>query len=139
MTALNPYFSVCEYRVTSERKDGGASRAHAQVELMVGGSRTRSEATGVGPVHALDNALRASLRSDFTAIDRVKLSDYHVSVVNADAGTGAAVRVVVQATDDEDVWEAGCTSDNIIDASFEALCATAVIGLMRAGVGVVPA
>jgi 2-isopropylmalate synthase len=62
----------------------------------------------------------------------VRLSDYGVTVVDAADGTGAQVRVIVQATDGVATWDAGCVSTNIVDASFEALCSTAVMAIMRA-------
>jgi 2-isopropylmalate synthase len=86
---------------------------------------------GCGPVHALDNALRACLRSEFPELERVRLADYRVSVVDAGEGTGAQVRVLIEATDGENSWDAGAVSTNIIDASFEALCSAWVMGIMR--------
>jgi 2-isopropylmalate synthase len=65
----------------------------------------------------------------------VRLSDYRVSVVDAAEGTGAQVRVLIEATDGAARWDAGCVSENIVDASFEALCSTAVMGIMRARSG----
>jgi 2-isopropylmalate synthase len=108
------------------------SHVQAIVEVQVGNSCVRRAATGVGPVHALDVALRACLANDFPELEDVKLSDYRVTVVDAADGTGAQVRVLIQATDGESSWDAGCVSANIVDASFEALCSTAVMGIMRA-------
>ncbi len=127
-----PYFTVGGYRVTSERMDGDTSRVEAVVEVSIGEARVRREATGIGPVHALDNALRECLREDFPELDDLRLSDYRVSVVDAGRATAAEVRVIIQATDGEQSWDAGCISGNIIDASFEALCSSAVMGILRA-------
>src|SRR3954451_15405798 len=109
-----------------------SSRVQAIVEVRIGSRCVRRGATGDGPVHALDKALRACLADDFPELDAVALSDYRVGVVDAAQGTGAEVRVVIQATDGAEKWEAGCVGRNIIDASFEALCSTAVLGIMRA-------
>ena len=132
MSATLPFFSVCGYKVVSERLHEEDSHVQAIVEVRVADSCVRRAATGVGPVHALDRALRECLSADFPELDRVGLSDYRVSVVDAREGTGAQVRVLVQATDGESHWDAGCVSANIVDASFEALCSTAVMGIMRA-------
>jgi 2-isopropylmalate synthase len=132
MSAADPHFSVCQYKVVSERVHEEPSRAKAFVEVEVGNSRIKRGASGVGPVHALDGALRECLRSEFPELDVVRLSDYRVSVVNAGAGTAAQVRVIIEATDGRSCWVAGCVSDNIVDASFEALCSTAIMGIMRA-------
>lgn len=127
-----PYFSVCGYKVVSERMHTDASSVQAIVEVRIEGRCVRRAAGGVGPVHALDAALRACLAQTFPELDVVRLADYKVNVVDAEAGTGAQVRVLVRATDGEETWDAGCVSANIVDASFEALCSTAVMGIMRA-------
>jgi 2-isopropylmalate synthase len=128
---MTPYFKVCGYKVTSERMHEDSSHVHAIVEVRVGQSCVRKGATGDGPVHALDNALRACLLDEFPELDEVRLSDYRVSVVDAAEGTAAQVLVLISATDGRESWNAGCTSHNIVDASFEALCSTAVMGIMK--------
>jgi 2-isopropylmalate synthase len=132
---VNPYFQVCEYKVVSERLLGRSSQSQAIVEVRVGAGCVRRSAMGCGPVHALDNALRACLRSEFPELERVRLADYRVSVEDAGEGTGAQVRVLIEATDGENSWDAGAVSTNIIDASFEALCSAWVMGIMRGRVG----
>jgi 2-isopropylmalate synthase len=127
----NPYFRVCTYKVVSERMHDGASRVQAIVEVRIGAECVRRSATGVGPVHALDGALRSCLGSEFPQLANVRLTDYKVSVVDADRGTAAQVRVLIEAGDGTAHWDTGCVSTNIVDASFEALCSSAVIGIMR--------
>ena len=127
----NDLFGVCGYKVISERMHATSSRVQAIVEVRVGINCVSRSATGVGPVHALDQALRACLLPHFPELDKVRLSDYKVSVIDANDGTGAQVRVLIEATDGESTWDAGCVSPNVIDASFESLCATAVMGIMR--------
>jgi 2-isopropylmalate synthase len=127
----NPYFRVCGYKVVSERMHEVGSRVEAIVEVRIGTECVRRSATGVGPVHALDLALRSCLSGEFPELESVRLSDYRVSVVDAERGTGAQVRVLIQAGDGTAYWDAGCISTNIVDASFEALCSTAVMGIMR--------
>ena len=128
----SPYFTVCGYKVTSERMHESPTDVQAIVEVRVGSTCIRRGASGVGPVHALDNALRSCLQQHFPELGGVRLSDYRVSVVNAKDGTGAQVRVLIESTDGDSSWDAGCVSANILDASFEALCSAAVIGIMRA-------
>ena len=132
MTSTNPFFQARGYTVTSERRVLGESYVDAVLEIQVGDRLVRHAATGVGPVHALDNALRRCLGRDFPEVASVRLSDYRVSVMDADKATGAHVRVLIRATNGEESWDAGCVSDNIIDASFDALCTTFVLGIMRA-------
>lgn len=128
----NGYFEVSQYKVTSERLRDGTSRVDAAVEMQVEGRRVNGAATGNGPVHALDAALRDCLLPNFPELDDVRLSDYRVSVVDAVASTGAKVKVLIESTDGRERWDAGCVSTNIVDASFEALCSTAVMGIIRA-------
>jgi 2-isopropylmalate synthase len=132
MRMQSGYFDVCGYKVTTERMHERSARVQAIVEVKIGNDCVRRSATGVGPVHALDEALRRCLSKEFPELDGVRLSDYRVSVVDARAGTGSQVRVMVEATDGETSWDAGCVSENIMDASFEALCSTAVMGIIRA-------
>lgn len=126
------YFGVCGYKVTSEKMHSRVSRVQAIVEVKVGNTCVRRAATGVGPVHALDAALRSCLENDYPEVSSFSLSDYRVSVVDAEDGTAAQVRVMIEASDGDSRWDAGCVSHNIVDASFEALCSTAVMGIMRA-------
>ena len=128
----SPYFDVCGYKVTSERLHHRESYIQAVVEVRIGHACVRRSATGVGPVHALDNALRACLADQFPELAEQRLSDYRVSVVDAADGTGAKVRVLISSTDGRETWDAGCISENIIEASFEALCSSTIMGLMRA-------
>ena len=125
------YFGVCGYKVTSEKMHSKVSRVQAIVEVKVGNTCIRRSATGVGPVHALDAALRRCLETDYPEVADFDLSDYQVSVVDAEDGTAAQVRVMIEASDGKSRWDAGCVSHNIVDASFEALCSTAVMGIMR--------
>lgn len=127
----NHYFDVCEYGVDHQRR-GSESRVHATVEVRIGRRYVSRSAAGVGPVHALDSALRECLKNDFPDVADIRLSDYRVSVVDPADGTGAKVHVQIRATDGTHTWDAGCVSENIIEASFEALCSAAVLGIMRA-------
>ena len=127
----SPYFDVCGYKVTSERMHDRDSYIQAVVEVRIGHECVRRAATGVGPVHALDNALRSCLADRFPQLSEQRLSDYKVSVVDATDGTGAKVRVQISSTDGVETWDAGCVSENIIEASFEALCSSTIMGLMR--------
>ena len=129
--SVRPFFTVTDYEVVVSRAAGGATVAHAAVALSAGTSEiVRRSADGVGPVHALDEALRACLRWEYPEIDRIRLCDYAVSVVDGANATSARVHVLITATDGDRTWDAGCISANIVEASFEALCSSVVMGLM---------
>lgn len=80
---------------------------------------TAAEATG--PVHALDQALRKALCRFYPDIADVRLSDYKVRVLNEKDGTRACVRVLIDSTDGERHWGTVGVSENIIEASWQAL------------------
>jgi 2-isopropylmalate synthase len=128
---VTPWFSIRSYRVLTERSDECGSSVTANVVARIGAEQIKRTASGVGPVHALDKALRACLRDAWPGLDAVRLVDYDVSVVDAAQGTAAPVRVVISFSDDFGTWDAGYVSENIIEASMEALCAATVIGIMR--------
>ncbi len=131
-SASGQYFNVCGYKVVTERMHEKQSHSQAIVEVRFGTTCVRQSAMGVGPVHALDEALRACLSGEFPELAEVRLSDYKVSIVDSTDATAAQVRVIIEATDGESTWDAGCVSENIIDASFEALVSTSVMGIMKA-------
>jgi len=78
-------------------------------------------AEGVGPVHALDGALRSALMQFYPQIGVVRLVDYKVRVVDNESGTGARVRVWIRATDGVRYWNTVGASPNIVSASASAL------------------
>src|SRR5207249_2329774 len=78
-------------------------------------------AEGDGPVHALDRALHKALHQFFEPLRSVQLTDYKVRVLNASEGTAAKVRVLVQQTDGQESWTTVGVSENILEASYQAL------------------
>jgi len=89
--------------------------------LKVKGEIERTAAEGNGPVNALDRALRKALRKFFPEIDTMSLSDYKVRVLNANDGTEAKVRVLIESSCGESTWGTVGVSENIIEASWQAL------------------
>ena len=87
-------------------------------------------AEGNGPVNALDLALRRALQGRFPALDRVHLTDYKVRVLDTAKGTGAVTRVLVDSTNGDRTWTTIGVSENIIEASWQALYDSLVYGLL---------
>jgi 2-isopropylmalate synthase len=85
------------------------------------GRRSRSSAIGNGPVNALDSALRQSLVPYYPNLAAMQLSDYKVRVLDNGAGTGARVRVLIESTDGKRRWGTVGVSNNVIEASWQAL------------------
>ena len=125
MGTYKPAFELVKYHVTVEqsRYPSGAGEMvnEATVKLKVGGKVEHVVGEGDGPVNALDAALRKSLERFYPSIKDIRLIDYKVRVVNAGAGTAARVRVVIESRDKTDIWGTVGCSENIIEASWQAL------------------
>jgi 2-isopropylmalate synthase len=117
-----PWFERLHYRVNIEHDRETAPITEATVKLRVGSSVEHTVSEGDGPVNALDGALRKALLPHYPNLQYMSLVDYKVRVVNARAGTAARVRVVIESQDARDVWGTVGVSENIIEASWIALC-----------------
>jgi len=121
MGTYKPSFELIKYNTSVEKRASGALVTEATVKLQVNGVTEHVVAEGDGPVNALDAALRKSLIRFYPDIRDVSLIDYKVRVVNARAGTAAKVRVIIQSRDKNDIWGTVGVSENIIEASWQAL------------------
>ncbi len=126
------YFEVESYRVITDHA-GGPAVTEATVKVHVGQERVVAVAEGNGPVNALDGALRQAIGPRFPVLDSVHLTDYRVRVLDTGRGTGAVTRVLVDTTDGERIWTTIGVSENIIEASWQALYESIVFALARAG------
>jgi 2-isopropylmalate synthase len=131
---LPRYFTVEQFSVTVEsvREDGDQmrSRSKAAVELMVAGQKIRNAGTGNGPVNALDAALRKDLGKYSPFLADLRLVDYKVRILTS--GTEAVTRVTVESADGKgNRWSTVGVSENIVDASFEALTDSIIYKLYR--------
>ncbi|HMK55401.1 MAG TPA: citramalate synthase [Dissulfurispiraceae bacterium] len=116
------FFDLIGFRVIIEkRKETEDSMSEATIMVKVGKSVEHTAATGLGPVNALDNALRKALDKFYPELKRMKLHDYKVRVLAAGKGTSAKVRVLVESGDDDARWGTVGVSENIIEASWQAL------------------
>jgi 2-isopropylmalate synthase len=117
-----PHFELLHYHVTVETDGDGNTTTEATVKLRVGDTIRHEVAEGDGPVNALDAALRKALNGHFPNLRGVSLVDYKVRVINSDAGTAAAVRVVIESHDDDGAtWGTVGVNENVIKASWDAL------------------
>lgn len=116
------FFDLIGFRVIDEkRKWDEPPLSEATIMVKVGKNVEHTAATGNGPVNALDNALRKALERFYPELKKVKLKDYKVRVVNSGRGTASKVRVLIESGDEEDVWSTVGVSDNIIEASWQAI------------------
>ncbi len=122
MGAHKPSFQLLGFRVIVEKKqENGAPLSEATVMVKVGQAIEHTAAMGTGPVNALDHALRKSLEKFYPQLREVKLLDYKVRVLAANEGTESKVRVLIESGDHKDKWGTVGVSENIIEASWQAL------------------
>ena len=146
--ALPEWFSLDSYRVMIERS-AAEDRSEAIVRLRLGpeqhgpehhgpgqqrGERVVAVGEGVGPVHALDQALRRALSGFYPALAGIHLVDYKVRILDGRAATSAVTRVMLTSADQIGEWTTVGVSDDIVTASWEALADGVAYGLLRAGV-----
>jgi 2-isopropylmalate synthase len=118
---VKPAFVLEDFLVETHKHGAGAPLVTAHVKMKVKGKQLESEATGDGPVNALDAALRKVLEDIYPEIKSVKLTDYKVRVLDTEAGTAAKVRVIVESADETKSWGTVGVSTNVIEASWQAL------------------
>ncbi|MBI1910332.1 MAG: citramalate synthase [Deltaproteobacteria bacterium] len=122
------FFTLIHFSVVDEKKGEdhgmavpGHASAKATLEIEVNGKKERAEAKGVGPVNALDTALRKALERFYPELGKVRLIDYKVRVLPAGRATASQVRVLIESTDGREKWGTVGVSQNIIEASWMAL------------------
>lgn len=119
---FNPLFALESFRVTIEKDKDQLCKAHATIKITVDGVQEITAAEGYGPVSALDNALRKALGKFFPAdLETMRLVDFKVRVIDGRDGTAAKVRVFIESRDQEDIWSTIGVSEDIIEASWQAL------------------
>ena len=117
-----PFFNLKGFRIISEKKEGSDETVcEASIKVEVNGQTAHTAANGTGPVGALDAALRKALEQFYPEIREVHLTDYKVRVLDEKAGTGAPVRVLISQKRREEDWGTVGVSENIIEASWQAL------------------
>ena len=129
--AKKKFFALESFRVLNEKRIDGIMVSEATVKLLVGKDRIIETAEGDGPVHALDCAIRKALENFYPNLTKIKLSDFKVRVLDEKQGTAAVVRVLIESTDGIKSWGTIGVSENIIEASWQALEDSIVYGLMH--------
>lgn len=114
------FFEVETYRVIIERH-GADLWAEATVKILVNGESVHTVAECTGPIGALDKALRLALDKTYPQLRQLVLRDYKVRILESGAGTNSRTRVLIESGDGRAVWGTVGVSDNIVDASWEAL------------------
>ncbi len=115
------FFELMGFRVIIEKREDGKLISEATIKLKVGDNLEHTASEGDGPVNALDNALRKALEKFYPVLSQMRLTDFKVRVLDGDEGTAAKVRVLIESQDKEESWTTVGVSENIIEASYNAL------------------
>ena len=118
---FRPYFTVVYSRTIGEQRGNGeglGNGSSAVVKIQAGDSFEVCGAEGEGPVHALDRALRQAVGKFYPSVEKTRLTDYKVRVIDPQDATAARVRVLVETTDGKDVWSTVGVSRDVIQASL---------------------
>ncbi len=138
---LEDYFNLDGYRVMTWKNSDDKAWAEATIKAGVPEGMSKklgleesvehTSADGSGPVEALDRALRKVLEKFYPQLKEVRLTDYKVRILNGGKGTSAVTRVLINSADNNRKWGTVGVSDNIIDASWQALVDSLVFKLMK--------
>ena len=90
-------------------------------------------AEGNGPVNALDTALRDALMQTHPHLKDIDLVNFKVRILDETKGTGSVTRVLIDASDGHDVWGTIGVSENVIEASWDALVDSLEYGMKLGG------
>ncbi|MDD5292496.1 MAG: citramalate synthase [Candidatus Omnitrophica bacterium] len=115
------FFDLEGFKVVIEKRKDNKVYCEATIKLKVNNIQEHTASEGDGPVNALDNALRKALKQFYPALSKMHLADFKVRVLDEKAGTAAKVRVLIQSQDEKDSWTTVGVSENIIEASWQAL------------------
>ena len=126
-----PYFRLESFRVITDELGDGVT-TEATIKIHFGDDRVVAVAEGNGPVNALDSAFRTAMGDRFPHLQAVHLTDYKVRVLDTSKGTGAVTRVLIDSSDGDSTWTTIGVSENVIEASWQALAESIVYALVHA-------
>ena len=120
---FSSFFKVLDAKIIVHfGENSNQTTADAVLKIQVDDQIEHTVSNGNGPVNALDQALRKALTRFYPEISTMKLVDYKVRVINESEATAAKVRVLIQSADGDEIWNTVGVSENIIYASWIALC-----------------
>jgi 2-isopropylmalate synthase len=126
-----PPFELLDFTVIIEKRGGNDVMSQAIVKLKVGDEVMHTAAEGHGPVNALDGAIRKALLPHYPELADVHLVDYKVRIVDEHLGTAAKPRVLIESARGDERWSTVGCSENIIEASWQALWDSLELPLLR--------
>jgi 2-isopropylmalate synthase len=128
-----PLFKLESWRTIVEKNEDGHVDTEATIKIWVNGERFVRTAEGNGPVNALDKALREAIGETYPHLKDIDLVNFKVRILNETKGTGAVTRVLLDASDGHATWGAIGVSENVIEASWQALVDALEYGMQPGG------
>jgi len=125
------FFRLESFRIIVEKREDGKVMTEATIKVHVNGDRLIQTAEGNGPVNALDKALRLAIERKYPHLTEIHLVNYRVRILDEDRGTAAVTRVLLDSSDGHDSWGSVGVSENVVEASWQALVDSVTYGLMR--------
>ncbi len=132
--AFNLYekvFNLEGFRIIVEKRGDQPVFSEATIKVAVGNEYEITAAEGDGPVNALDSAIRKALLRFYPEITDINLTDFKVRIMDEQRGTAAKVRVLIQSSDGQSSWGTVGVSENLIEASWEALVDSIEYGILN--------
>ena len=135
---FKPHFTLESFRViVDDKEDTNAwakdANSEATIKVHIDDRRFVATGEGVGPVGALDNALRLALQDVYPEVKQIELVDFKVRILDENVGTGATTRVMITTSNGKESWGTIGVSENIIEASWNALVDSYEYGLVTVG------
>ena len=125
------YFEILNLRIIGDHFDATTNvKTEASVKLKINDEIIHTVSEGDGPVNAIDKAFRKALAPVYPQINKFKLSDFKVRILDSKGGTEAVVRVNIETTDGFNKWDTVGVSENVIKASFRAIIDSLLYGLV---------
>ncbi|MGA2470047.1 MAG: citramalate synthase [Solirubrobacteraceae bacterium] len=128
-----PLFELESWRVVVAMERAGEVVTEATIKINANGEHYERTAQGNGPVNALDSALRSAIGDAHPRLREIELVNYKVRIIDEAKGTGAVTRVLIDASDGQEVWGTIGVSENLIAASWEALVESLERGMLPRG------
>lgn len=125
------HFHLESFRVIADKREDGKVMTEATIKIHVDDQRFIATGEGNGPVNALDTALRMAITEFYPEVADIELTDFRVRVLDESLGTDAVTRVLIESSDGEETWGTVGVSENVIEASWDALVDSIEFGLMK--------
>jgi 2-isopropylmalate synthase len=116
-----PLLELSNYHLENYKSGDTPAKTVGRLFVRVNGDVLMGAAVGDGPVDTLNGAIRDALLPLHPFLQRLKLTDYRVRVLNPERATAARVRVFITTSDGEESWDTVGVDENIIEASWQAL------------------